>query len=117
MIQRLHLLEDDIHWDHILADAVISSTAYQIRSLFAIIISTCFPSNLLHLWNNYKGNMADDILHQLHTTTTNSELEFNAEVHNEALISIEDLCLMMSGKRLYQLGMLAPNRTMHDAFN
>ena len=28
--QRLHLLEDDVHWDHMLADAVISSTSLQI---------------------------------------------------------------------------------------
>lgn len=115
--QRLHLLEDDVHWDHTLADAVISSTAHQIRSLFAIIISTCFPSNPLHLWNKYKDNMAEDILHRVRTTTGNPELEFNAEIHNEALISIEDLCLIMSGKMLHELGMPAPNRPMHDAFN
>jgi len=115
--QCLHLLEDNIHWYHTLVDAVISSTAHQIRSLFAIIISTCFPSNPLHLWNKYKDNMIEDILHRLRTTTANPELKFNAEIHNEALISIEDLCLMMSGKILHELGMLAPNRPMHDAFN
>jgi len=115
--QCLHLLEDDIHWDHTLADAVIFSSAHQIRSLFAIIISTCFPSDPLHLWNKYKDDMADDILHRVRTTTANPELEFNAEIHNEALISIEDLCLMMSGKMLHELGMPAPNRPMHDAFN
>lgn len=115
--QRLHLLEDDIHWDHTLADAVISSTAHQIRSLFAIIISTCFPSNPLNLWNKYKDNMAEDILHRVRTTTANPELEFNADIYNEALISIEDLCLMMSGKMLHELGMPEPNRPMHGAFN
>jgi hypothetical protein len=28
--QHLRLLEDDVHWDHTLADAVISSTLHQI---------------------------------------------------------------------------------------
>lgn len=115
--QCLHLLEDDIHWDHTLDDAVISSSAHQIRSLFAIVISTCFPSNPLHLWNKYKDNMAEDILHRVRTITANPELEFNAEIHNEALISIEDLCKIMSGKMLHELGMPATNRPMHDAFN
>lgn len=32
--QLLHLLEDDVHWDHTLADVFISSTLKQIRSLF-----------------------------------------------------------------------------------
>jgi len=61
--------------------------------------------------------MAEDILHRVRTTTTNLEYEFNTEIHNEALIFIEDLCLMMSGKILHELGMLAPNRPMYDAFN
>lgn len=61
--------------------------------------------------------MADDILHRVRSATANPELEFNADIHNEALISIEDLCVMMSGKMLHELGMPAPNRPMHDAFN
>ncbi|XP_044592333.1 uncharacterized protein LOC123270358 [Cotesia glomerata] len=115
--QRLNLLEDDNHWDYTLADAVISSTAHQIRSLFAIIISTCFPSSPPHLWDKYKDSTAEDILHRVRTMTANYELEFNEEIYNETLILIEDLCLLMSGKTLRDLGMSAPNRLMHDAFN
>ncbi|GBP47863.1 hypothetical protein EVAR_43555_1 [Eumeta japonica] len=43
--QLLHLLENDSHWDDTLKDSVISSSPHQIRTLFGIIISTCFPSN------------------------------------------------------------------------
>lgn len=43
--QLLHLLENYSHWDDTLMDSVISSSPQQIRTLFAIIISTCFPSN------------------------------------------------------------------------
>jgi hypothetical protein len=37
---RLQLLENDEYWDQILNDAVISSQAHQIRTLFSIIICT-----------------------------------------------------------------------------
>ncbi|XP_015925246.3 uncharacterized protein [Parasteatoda tepidariorum] len=42
--RELHLLEDDNHWDLTLADAVLSSSPQQIRQLFSIILTTCFPS-------------------------------------------------------------------------
>lgn len=115
--QRLRLLENDTHWDYTLRDAVISSNAHQIRTLFSIIISTCFPSNPIDLWTKYKDDMSDDILYQMRTRTSNPDLQLSDEIHNEALILIEDMCLMISNKVLPQLGMTAPNRPMHDAFN
>ncbi|XP_055604727.1 uncharacterized protein LOC129752961 [Uranotaenia lowii] len=112
---RLQLIEDDSHWDLALADAVLTAPANQIRTLFAIIISTCFPSNPVELWNKFKDDMADDILYRFRTV--NHEQEMNDEIRNEALIMIEDACLLMCGSLLSKLGMPAPNRTMHDAFN
>lgn len=61
--------------------------------------------------------MTEDILHQVRTTAVYPELEFNAKIHNEALISIEDLCLIMFGKMLHELGIPAPNGPIHDALN
>jgi len=58
--------------------------------------------------------MVEDILHRIRT---NFKLEFNAEIHNETLISSEDLCRMMSSKMLHELGMPTPNRLMSDIFN
>jgi ATP-dependent DNA helicase PIF1 len=115
--QRLGLLENDTHWDHTLEDAVISSNAKQIRTLFSIILSTCFPSTPIDLWNKYKDHMAEDILHQIRLRTSNADLQMNEEIHNEALILIEDMCLMLTNKGLIQLGMTTPNRPMQDAFN
>ena len=113
----MQLLENDAHWDQTLNDAVISSKAQQIRTLFSIGISTSFPSNPIDLWIKYKDDMCDDILHQMRNRTGNQHLQITEEIYNEALISIEDMCLMMSNKVLSQLGMTAPNRSMHDAFN
>ncbi|GFW33637.1 uncharacterized protein LOC104236095 [Trichonephila clavipes] len=43
--QELNLLENDAHWDTALADASNTAQPQQIRTLFAIILTTCFPSN------------------------------------------------------------------------
>ncbi|XP_062541344.1 uncharacterized protein LOC134209376 [Armigeres subalbatus] len=98
--QRLRLLENDAHWDHTLADAVLSSRPNQIRSLFSIIISTCFPSMPIDLWEKYKDDMTEDILHRMRLTTSNPQLEIGVEIYNEALILIEDICLTMVNKML-----------------
>lgn len=115
--QRLNLLENDSHWDFTLGDAIVSASAAQIRTLFAIIISTCFPSNPSDLWNKYKDHMSDDILHRTRIATLNEELQMNEEIHNESLILIEDMCVLMCGNLLSKLGMPSPNRPLHDAFN
>ena len=60
--QMLGLLEGDHHWDESLAEAKEISVPSQIRDLFAIIITTCNPSNPLELWNKYKTSLSEDIL-------------------------------------------------------
>lgn len=42
---------------------------------------------------------------------------FTVEMHNEALVLIEDICLLMTNKVLTQLGMVSPDRVMHAVFN
>lgn len=115
--QRLNLLEDDLHWEHALEDAAIVSNAYQIRMLFAIIITTCQPGDPLELWNKFRDNMTEDILHRMRQLTSNSELQNCLEMYNEALIMIEDLCLAIASKSLVQLGMPSPDRAITDIFN
>ncbi|XP_052740613.1 uncharacterized protein LOC128198563 [Bicyclus anynana] len=115
--QLLHLLEDDAHWDSTLNDASTSAHPQQIRMLFAIILSTCMPSNPLELWNKYKNYMAEDILIRMRHHARNPDLLITLEMCNEALIIIEDICLTIANKALVQLGMTAPNRPMHDLFD
>ncbi|RVE42412.1 hypothetical protein evm_012949 [Chilo suppressalis] len=115
--QLLGLLENDSHWDLTLADSVVSSNAYQIRTLFAIIITTCFPSQPIQLWNKYKDDICEDILHRLRIQTNNPDIQITDEIYNEGLILIEDQCLTIANKLLIEIGMIAPNRSMHDAFN
>ncbi|XP_069968648.1 uncharacterized protein [Bactrocera oleae] len=115
--QLLGLLENDSHWDLTLADSVVSSNAYQIRTLFAIIITTCFPSQPIQLWNKYKDDICEDILHRLRIQTNNPDIQITDQIYNEGLKLIEDQCLTIANKLLIEVGMIAPNRSMHDAFN
>ncbi|XP_054091709.1 ATP-dependent DNA helicase PIF1-like [Zeugodacus cucurbitae] len=107
--QQLQLLEHDSHWNQTLADAIASSPATAVRTL-----STCQPSNPCLLWDTYKDDMAEDILHRLRLATRNVDLQMNADIYNEALVLIEDLCLLMSRKLLIEVHMPAPSCQTRD---
>lgn len=109
--QWLRLLEDDTHWNATLHKASVSVHPKQIRMLFAIIISTCYPANPLELWNKYKAFISEDILIRLQHLSMYRELVHTLEMYNEALILI-----MIANKALEQLGIIAPNRPMHVLF-
>lgn len=115
--QQLQLLENDNHWHQTLDDAIVSSPANTVRVLFAIIITTCHPSNPRELWDKYKDDISEDILHRLRLAAGNPDLEINNDIHNEALVLIEDLCLLMGGKILVEMNLPAPNRQMIDVLN
>lgn len=115
--RALQLLEGDSHWDTTLADAALSSSPHQIRSLFAILLTTCFPTNPYELWEKYKDAMSEDILHALRTVRGDPDINFTPEIYNEALIKLEDLCMIISNEPLMKLGMPSPNRPASDLFN
>ena len=115
--QQLNLLENDNHWDLTISEAIISASPHQTRSLFTVIISTCFPSNPKLLWNKYKDDLSQDILHQMCINSANNDLEINEEIINKTLVLIEDMCYLMCGSLLVKLGMPSPNREINDVFN
>ncbi|XP_060882071.1 ATP-dependent DNA helicase pif1-like [Metopolophium dirhodum] len=61
--------------------------------------------------------MTEDFLIRMRHHTGNSDLIITLEMYNEALIAIEDMCLTIANKALRQLGMISPNRPMHDFFD
>lgn len=113
---RLGLLQDDQHWDHTIDESIVSSNAHQIRTLFAIILTSCAPSTPIDLWTKYKDEMCDDILHRVRAQSHNPHLEMCDEIHNEGLILLEDLCMTLANKLLIHLNMIAPIRSVRDAF-
>ncbi|GBP49808.1 ATP-dependent DNA helicase pif1 [Eumeta japonica] len=50
-------------------------------------------------------------------SSRNPDLEASEEVHNQALLLIEDMFYVMCGSLLVRLGIPAPDRGMNDAFN
>jgi hypothetical protein len=109
--EAMNLLENDQHWDVCIKDSCETSNPHQIRSLFAIILTTCFPSSPTDLWEKYKSNMAEDILHRVRFEKSDSDITSTSEVYNEALINIEAHCLVIANKFLCQLGMPSPIRS------
>ncbi|GFU75277.1 uncharacterized protein TNCV_4755361 [Trichonephila clavipes] len=116
--RELQLLEDDNHWDLTLADAALTSTPNNIRQLFAIILTTCYPSQAQTLWEKYKNCMTEDILHELDKQINPKNIDYTPEMYNEALVLIEDLCVLISNLPLNQYyGMPSPNRPATDLVN
>lgn len=113
----LGLLEDDNHWDDMLTEAALGSTATQIRLLFAIVLTTCFPGRANTLWDKHKDSMTDDILHRIRTQCNDLTITFSDAMYNEALIAIEDLCVVIANLPLCRFGMRSPNRNASDLMN
>lgn len=114
---ELQLLEDDNHWDMTLADTAFASTANCIRQLFAIILTTCYPRNSLALWEKYKNNMSEDIRHRIRQTKQDRNIDYTPEMYNEALVLIEDLCILISNWPLHHYGIPSPDRRGADLIN
>ncbi|GFX39485.1 ATP-dependent DNA helicase [Trichonephila clavipes] len=96
----LGLLEDDNQWECMLAEVALNCTAIQIRRLFAIVLTTCFPARAQILWEIHKDSMTDDILHQHRIRCHDPTITFSDEMYNEALIAIEDLCIVIANYHL-----------------
>lgn len=99
--QKLYLLENDQNWEITLMDASVSSHPQQIRTLFAIILTTCSPSNPKDLWEKFKEDMSDDILHRIRTVSNDNTIPFSDNIFNEALIKIEDNMLNHQQQNTY----------------
>lgn len=44
--------------------------------------------------------MSEDVLYRVRRQTLNPTLQMTAEIHNETLIMIEDMCLLMTNETL-----------------
>lgn len=114
---ELGLLENDNQWDLALIEAALISHPFQIRNLFAIILTTCTPSNPKDLWDKHEESMTEDILAKAKRINHNSTLEYNETMFNECLILLEDKCIEITNQELSQLGLPAPNRDMNNRRN
>jgi len=63
----LRLLENDEQWKNALAEATLSESPSKLRELFAIIIVFCQPSEPQSLWEQFRNDFCEDILHRAHS--------------------------------------------------
>jgi hypothetical protein len=108
--QKLGLLEGDQHWDVALREVELIYLPEQIRNLFAIILTTCSPSNPNTLWEKYKEALSEDILTKVQRESPTLEITFGPDLFNKALNILEDKCVAMINETLLQLGLPAPIR-------
>jgi hypothetical protein len=95
------LLADDDEWRACLDEAKATQFPSQLRSLFTIIVLQCEPSDPLALWNEYKEDLSEDILHRHRRDFSDVTIQYNEDVENETLLEIQ-----------HQLG--AANKTMEE---
>ena len=108
--EKLGLLENDNQWRLALEEASSTRSPNRIRQLFAIMLTTCNISDPLNLWDTFKDNMSEDILHQLRSDNPNITIEYNSAIYDKSLSVLEDFCLSMTGKPIRQYGMPSPKR-------
>ena len=71
---RLGLPEDDNQYHLAMQEAAVSNSAASLRSLFAMILTWCEPSNPLDIYQHHKESLAEDFLHQQCTQLGNNDL-------------------------------------------
>ena len=81
--QNLGLLENDQHWEMTLSEAALTCFPAQIRNLFAIILTTCNPSNPNSLWEKYKESMSEDVLLDARRNHADPNMNFSPQIFNE----------------------------------
>ena len=113
---RLGLLEDDNQYHLAMQEASVSNSAASLRSLFAVILTWCEPSNPLEIYEHHKESMAEDFLHQQHARLGNVDLEFNEDIFNLALNDLQDKVLSMGGRELSEYGLPQLQAVENDRF-
>ncbi|KAF0775701.1 hypothetical protein AaE_000599, partial [Aphanomyces astaci] len=104
----LGLLEEENHLIHLMDEAEETKSPSRIRDLFVIVLTAYFPARASDLWDKYKDSMSEDILFRLRQELGDHELAMTTDMHNEALVMIEDKVLMTSGKTLNDFGIDVP---------
>ena len=111
--QRHGLLHDDSHWDATLAESVLMCNGFQLRNLFVILLQFCDLSNPLDMWEKYKVDLSDDIMHRakIANPVTDANLPILEErVYNECLVQIENQLIQLGGQKLANFSLPSPKR-------
>ena len=84
----LGMLEDDQEWKQCLTEAGQMQTGYTLRMLFATIVFHCNPTSPVELWDQFKHNICDDLMHKLTNLFPNRNI-LEEEVYDYGLHLID----------------------------
>jgi hypothetical protein len=104
------LLENDQHLHLAIEEAGVSQSAPNLRSLMAVILTTCIPSNPRTLWQQFRDLLSEDYLFRHRRNVNNPEAGYNEDIYNNALCSLEDKVIMMGGHQLSSYDLPVPER-------
>jgi len=85
-----------------------------LRNLFALILTTCGPSNPKQLWESHKESLTEDILREARRQNPGMNLDYTPDMFNQVLVILEDKTLQMAGKTLEKFGLPTPQRNSGD---
>ncbi|GBL92286.1 hypothetical protein AVEN_35836-1 [Araneus ventricosus] len=100
-----------------MSEAMLTSSPDQILNLFAIILTTCNPSNPRFLWDKFRESMSEDILARFRRNNFTYDMHFSPDIFNKVLIILESKCMSICSKALSQLGLQSPERNLHITNN
>ena len=111
--QQYGLLHDDAHWDETLTEAVLLCNGFQLRNLFAIMLQFCGLSNPLEMWEKYKADFSEDLIHRAKTANSVSDAQLpilEERIYNVCLVLIENQLLQIGGQKLENYCLPSPIR-------
>jgi len=113
---KMGLLEDDNQYHLAMEEAIVSNSPASIRTLFAVILAWCEPSNPLEIYDNHKEAMAEDFLYEQRTLHRDQQLEMNDDIFNLALGDLQEKVISMGGRQLSEYGLPQPQLVDSDRF-
>jgi len=103
---KLGLLENDNHYYLAMQEASLSNSPSTIRTLFAVILAWCEPSNPSELYDSFKDAMAQDFSHSYSNHFDNQGMLYSTEIYNLTLMELQSKLYSMGGRELSSYGIV-----------
>ena len=113
---KLELLEDDNQYHLAMEEATGSNSPARVRTLLAVILAWCEPSNPQEIYDNHKEAMVEDFLHQQRAIHGDEHLEVNDDIINLVLNDLQEKVISMGGRQLSEYGLPQPQLVDNDRF-
>ena len=97
-----------------LGEAATYCSSSALRSLFAVILTSCEPSSPPSLWLLHCDSMTEDFLTRYCNEHSDNGLQFTDCMYNQCLCFIQDTVFTMGGNQLDVYGLPRPDTSAQD---